>query len=57
MLKKHSVSLLLLGLAITLYVIGLTLPASALIIIAAVIESHLWVRLLSRSRRNINHHS
>jgi len=57
MLKKHSVSLLLLGLAITLYVIGLTLPASALIIIAMVIESHLWVRLLSRSRRNINHHS
>ncbi len=56
LLKKHSVSLLLLGMAITLYFIGLTLPASGLIIIAMVVESHLWVRLTSRSRRNIHHH-
>jgi len=56
MLKKHSISLLLLGLAISLYLAGLTLPASGLVIIAMVIESHLWVRLTSRSRRNINHH-
>ncbi|MFK7966574.1 MAG: hypothetical protein AB8C46_21630 [Burkholderiaceae bacterium] len=55
-MKKHSVSLLLLGMAITLYFVGLTLPASGLIIIAMVVESHLWVRLTSRSRRNIHHH-
>ena len=53
-MKKHSISLLLLGLALTLYALGLALPASALIIIGLVVESHLLVRLARRPRRSIN---
>lgn len=53
-LKKHSVTLFLLGLALTLFALGLTLPASALIIISLVVESHTLVRLTRRPRRSIN---
>ncbi len=53
-MKKHSVTLFLLGLALTLFALGLTLPASALIIISLVVESHTLVRLTRRPRRSIN---
>ncbi|MGH1361193.1 MAG: hypothetical protein ACRBC3_20725 [Burkholderiaceae bacterium] len=53
-MKKHSISLLLLGLAVTLYALGLALPACALIIITLVVESHVLVRLTKRPRRSIN---
>lgn len=47
-IRRYSITLLLLILAITLYVLGAVLPATALLILGMLAEIAFWTRLFTR---------